>query len=116
LPDSLFPDPQVGDCCPWQPKKPANLGKHSRLHIIGWRLAQGQHPLGHAALANNGETCGTCSHRRMNDLRSGRYWKCNQVRMTGGPASDIRLKWPACMRWCPGVTTDNYSLMTRGLR
>jgi hypothetical protein len=106
---ALFPDPQVGDCCPWAPKK---LSKHSRLHIIMRRLATDQHPLGHARLAHNGETCATCSHRRMNDMRAGRYWKCNQVPMTGGPASDIRLKWPACVRWAQGVSSDNYSLST----
>jgi len=78
-------------------------GKWSRLHIVNQRLAQGLHPLGHAKLAGINETCGTCSHVRIRQ-RSGRYIKCNQVPMTGGPASDVRLKWPACTHWCPGAS------------
>jgi hypothetical protein len=114
-PDGMF-GPLEGDCCPWIPPAFRKTSKHSRLHIVARRLAQGLHPLGHARLAGNGQTCGTCSHRRLNDLRAGRYWKCNQVPMTGGPASDVRLKYPACMLWAPGVSTDDYSLMTGGRR
>lgn len=28
-----------------------------------------------------------------------RYWKCGLVKATGGPGTDIRLKWAACSRW-----------------
>jgi hypothetical protein len=98
---TLFPEPQVGDCCPWEAPAFKKIGRHSRLHIIARRLAAGMHPLGHAKLAGNSETCGTCSHVRIRQL-GGRYIKCRMVPMTGGPASDVRLKWPACVHWCPG--------------
>ena len=58
-------------------------------------------PRGNAApigTGPDGETCGTCKHcwaRRM----SKRYYKCGLVRSTGGPKTDIRLKWAACSRW-----------------
>jgi len=28
-----------------------------------------------------------------------RPWKCGLVKATGGPGTDIRLKWAACSRW-----------------
>lgn len=89
---TLFADETlVGDSCPWSPK----LGRHSRLHIIGRNLNAGLHPLGHAFLANNGETCRSCRHPR----KAGEYWKCQIGPLSHGPATDLRLKWPACEKW-----------------
>lgn len=45
-----------------------------------------------------GETCGTCANAYCLNY-SKRYWKCRLVKATGGPATDIRLKWAACSRW-----------------
>lgn len=47
-----------------------------------------------------GESCGTCGHcyyiRRRNPRR---YYKCNLLKPTSGPGTDIRLKTPACQYW-----------------
>ena len=47
-----------------------------------------------------GETCGTCRH--LAGVRHAKvYWKCgrNRGRWTGGPATDIRKRSPACHAW-----------------
>ena len=66
-----------------------------------WRrknlLESGIHPATKLPLANNGETCGTCIHSR----KHWRYWKCDLVEMTFGPGTDIRVSWPACVRFEP---------------
>lgn len=46
-----------------------------------------------------GETCGTCKHAYSRNGGRRNYWKCDLVKATGGPGSDIRLKWPACSRF-----------------
>lgn len=45
-----------------------------------------------------GETCRTCIHAYCFEYAK-RYWKCRLVKATGGPATDIRLKWAACSQW-----------------
>jgi len=73
------------------------------------RIAEGKHPLHGLPLAGNGETCGTCAHRRALRM-GGTYWKCTASEMTRGPRTDIRLKWPACTMWAeqtePARVTD----------
>jgi hypothetical protein len=54
-------------------------------------LDRGIHPVSRRALRGEG-TCGECDHCK----RQGRYVKCD-LNSTGGPATDIRLKWPACV-------------------
>lgn len=51
-----------------------------------------------------GETCKTCIHAVCRTY-SKRYWKCDLVKATCGPGSDIRLKWAACSRWEPEPPT-----------
>lgn len=66
-----------------------------------WRrrrlLEQGIHPATKLKLADNGEFCGTCEHARKNY----RFWKCDRLELTFGPATDIRVSWPACTGWEP---------------
>lgn len=62
-------------------------------------LEQGVHPVSRRLLANNGRTCGTCSHHTVN-VRTKTYHKCD-LNLTGGPGTDIRLSWPACTAWMP---------------
>ncbi len=47
-----------------------------------------------------GKTCGSCRHLVRRQL-SKVYLKCglNEARWTGGPASDIRARSPACKAW-----------------
>jgi len=47
----------------------------------------------------DGETCRSCRHSVCNRPGNRRYWKCRLVRSTNSPATDIRLKTPACWRW-----------------
>ena len=60
---------------------------------------------GHSATPGTGpagESCRTCRHRYRNVVRSGRaYLKCDlqRARWTGGRATDIRAKDPACRFW-----------------
>jgi hypothetical protein len=45
------------------------------------------------------ETCGTCAHSHSPGGHAKNYWKCALVRHTNGPATDIRLRSPACRLW-----------------
>lgn len=45
-----------------------------------------------------GKTCGSCT------LLYGKrfaktYYKCKLRKNTGGPATDHRVRWPACAKW-----------------
>jgi hypothetical protein len=45
-----------------------------------------------------GETCGSCCHCVwVGGAR--RYYKCDLTHFTRGPATDIRVRSPACRRW-----------------
>lgn len=58
-------------------------------------------PRGNAAPVGSGpagETCRSCAHCYAVRY-SKKYYKCDLVKETRGPGSDIKLKWPACARW-----------------
>jgi hypothetical protein len=58
-------------------------------------IARGYHPITNLPLAGRG-TCGECKWA-LADKRE--YKKCGlnyPVHVTCGPATDLRLKWPAC--------------------
>jgi hypothetical protein len=60
-------------------------------------------PNGHAARPGSGpegETCGSCSHLYRNRM-SKTYLKCSlmRARWTGGGATDVRARDPACLKW-----------------
>jgi len=46
-----------------------------------------------------GTICGTCSHLFLVGGVAGRYYKCDLRRVSSGPATDHRVRWPACARW-----------------
>lgn len=59
-------------------------------------------PRGHAAPPGSGpkgETCKTCEHCTVHKGNSRSYTKCDLVKPSNGPATDIRQKDPACSRW-----------------
>ena len=62
-------------------------------------VARGLHPMG-MRLGNLHEfaSCGNCRHH-VSRSYSRTYHKCSKTRQSGGPATDIRLKWPACELW-----------------
>lgn len=76
-------------------------------NLFGWdqpmkpaKSKRGQ-PKGNAAPIGSGptgQTCGSCKHSYCVEYAK-RYHKCRLVKATGGPGTDIRLKWAACSRW-----------------
>lgn len=64
-------------------------------------LAIGVHPTTGARLLGNGETCGSCAHVGANRGNCRTFHKCTKVFVTSGPATDVRLGWPACTLWEP---------------
>ena len=63
-------------------------------------LDRGINPGSGRAIADNGEFCGTCAHIEVHCLAK-TYFKCGKVLSTAGPATDIRVSWPACVLWEP---------------
>ncbi len=62
-----------------------------------------ERPRGHAARPNTGpegETCGSCRHLVRRQM-SKTYPKCglNRAGWTRGPATDVRVRDPACSKW-----------------
>lgn len=72
-----------------QPMKPAPKAKRGQAK--GNAAPIGSGPMG--------QTCGSCAHSYRRAGGSKTFHKCRLVKATGGPGSDIRLKWPACSRW-----------------
>ncbi len=62
-------------------------------------VTRGLHPTG-VTLGPADQTCGSCEHR-VQRIWSRAYWKCGRGKMTRCVASDIRMKWRACMMWEP---------------
>jgi len=66
--------------------------KRGKVVARGYAAAPGTGP--------DGETCRSCANRY--GVTGGRktFWKCRLApRFSCGPATDIRLGWPACVRW-----------------
>ena len=64
------------------------------------RIARGFHPFGLRLREPAGEKCGSCRHLQRSYTSPGRWFnKCALRGVTRGPATDLRLKWPACERW-----------------
>lgn len=63
------------------------------------RIACGWHPFGRKLREPRGETCGTCKHKTSHQPGANIYHKCELRGVTSGPATDLRLKWPACELW-----------------
>lgn len=67
-------------------------------------LSEGTHPATKLPLAGNGETCGSCAHHDIHERWPRRWHKCEYT-ATSGAGSDIRVSWPACVRWHPEEET-----------
>jgi hypothetical protein len=64
------------------------------------RIARGIHPFGQRLREPAGETCGSCKFKFAHwSNPEKKFFKCEKVKQTRGPGSDIRLKWPACVLW-----------------
>lgn len=67
-------------------------------------LDGGTHPVTYLKLqpVELGRRCGNCQHLALKGGVAGRFYKCGALNgryVTGGPATDLRLKWPACALW-----------------
>lgn len=76
------------------------------IHIQNVR--RGLHPMGAPIGTVPGATCGNCEHHYENSLAK-TYHKCDLIKHTGGPATDIRLNWPGCVSWQPKEEISNDS-------
>jgi hypothetical protein len=81
------------------------LSAGQRLTIRNKQILNGgNHPATLAPLAARNDTtltCGTCSHHQALRYHNTMYHKCDLHRlgMTHSTASDIRVSWPACIKW-----------------
>lgn len=79
---------------------PVKLSYGRRLTIRQHQaLADNRHPLMGGPLNTDGSTCGTCVHHVTRAIGKV-YHKC-LLRETSGPATDIRVSWPGCLKWKP---------------
>ena len=65
-----------------------------------------------------GERCGTCGLCCRCRVRSGRrFYKCGMLfdHWTSGPATDIRLKSPACLYWVSGAIIEAWTATPRDI-
>ncbi len=46
-----------------------------------------------------GARCGSCAHLFRQGGVAGTYYKCELRRVTSGPGTDHRFRWPACARY-----------------
>ncbi len=97
--DSLFDDKPFAVKEPVDPKLGVDAQRTLRRKAL---LAKGIHPTTKLPLRSGDETCKTCAHA----FKNYKFWKCDEVVTTGGPATDIRLSWPACARWEPATPTE----------
>lgn len=95
---ALFAHPEVIA----QPANPDALSPGRRRTLRQKRLlAAGRHPATLVALAADRGTCGECVHSHRHDHGNRAYWKCELHRLgeSASEASDIRVSWPACIRF-----------------
>lgn len=59
------------------------------------RLARGLHPFG-MNLAYNGKKCGDCASAEGHGLNMKKWYKCARMVNSGGPGTDLLVRWPAC--------------------
>ena len=63
-------------------------------------LAAGLHPATGMPLRTGlADSCGTCKHCVSSSNGNRHWYKCDLVPITASLATDIRLKWPACVKW-----------------
>lgn len=81
------------------PIEPLELSYTQRLTLRNKAaLERGMHPTGLGPISDEG-TCGTCVHHRVHSSAKD-YHKC-EFTATSGPATDIRVSWPACPKYLP---------------
>jgi hypothetical protein len=98
-------DPDARTASPWPDPTPTPLDR-ALTPAERKRLRGGPQPKGYAAPPGSGpagETCGTCDHLARVQPGNRSFPKCGLMERgwTGGTASDVRVRSPACSRWAP---------------
>ena len=84
------------------PEPPPKLSADQRLTKRNAELlARGKHPATLLPLLGTRDTCGGCSHHQALGYHARTYHKCDLHRLgvTHSTASDVRVSWPACVRF-----------------
>jgi hypothetical protein len=84
---------------------PAWLAQHPEvLHSPRRTRPDRAHPYAPGS-GPKGQTCGTCAKCVCRQFRHKRYYKCHVLMKTwtGGAATDIKLRDPACRSWEPRI-------------
>lgn len=98
-PQALFEPPtdwKPAGCPPW-----FHAGKTAPASHVK-NVFAGLHPFGLPLLKpiDPGKTCGTCEHRYSRQPGNRKvFHKCKLFEITAGPGTDLRLKWPGCVKW-----------------
>lgn len=75
----------------WAKQQGANPDGKYPVRILQMRKLHGK---------SEGNICGNCAHfirKKMGAI----YFKCDLTKITGGPATDWRVNWPACGKFEP---------------
>jgi len=83
------------------PKLSADAARTQRRRNL---FARGVHPATKVALREQANikdpvTCGDCAHFLRTRHNTKWYFKCDLIPRTGGPGTDIRKSWVACVKY-----------------
>jgi hypothetical protein len=97
---SLF-DGTLDEWMALHPTVPHPSADQRRTAMRQERLRRGVHPLTLLPLLHPGwnRTCGDCDHHVISSGHAKTFHKCDAVPITNGPATDIRVSWPACQKF-----------------
>lgn len=63
----------------------------------------GLHPFGSSLSDDPQATCGNCDYHVVSTGHANDYHKCRLMKNTGGPGTDLRVKWRGCSQWQPEI-------------
>ena len=99
---TLFELPEPVLSIEGKPLGPVDQRSYQR-RLTAWQrlqFANGRHPAtGLSLRIGLADKCGTCKHCVRTSNGNKEWFKCNLVPMTASVKTDIRLKWPACVKW-----------------
>jgi hypothetical protein len=83
-----------------RPPGPRKGGRPSRAYLVALRIERGQHPHQGDEIGPAGEACGSCKHcDRYRNYGGGKTWAKCALTPGGHVATDIKVRWPACVKW-----------------
>lgn len=82
----------------WQDMRAIKNQKKSHAARALAMIKNGFHPFGLRLREPRDKVCGDCRHANSHE-RVKKYYKCLLSRVSCGPATDLRLSWPACEKF-----------------